>query len=294
MMKHSVAVISTVIVLAVSAFSAAAWAGEDGMSGESVVSTILTEDPDEGLLIIGRKPADEEGMAVGETLTDEENPAGNEKLSKEEEAAEDEKLSEEEESAEDEKLSEEEESAEDEKMSEEKDSAGNEKQSDGEKTRIYRILWTNKTGRGITGVQIKNIYAGAYPENMIPENEVFADGEKAVLYFDASGEEEKTEYNIRITFDDGEEKDMTSFPLKDMTEAELLLDENLLHAVYTSSASGEEMDTIGREKALRNEAERAREAAEEEAWDYDDEEDYSSGGNTGGANECIGEDALLW
>ena len=257
-MKHSVAVISTVIVLAVSAFSAAAWAGEDGMSGESVVSTILTEDPDEGLLIIGRKPADEEGMAVGETLTDEENPAGNEKLSEEE------------------------------------DSAGNEKQSDGEKTRIYRILWTNKTGRGITGVQIKNIYAGAYPENMIPENEVFADGEKAVLYFDASGEEEKTEYNIRITFDDGEEKDMTSFPLKDMTEAELLLDENLLHAVYTSSASGEEMDTIGREKALRNEAERAREAAEEEAWDYDDEEDYSSGGNTGGANECIGEDALLW
>ena len=173
---------------------------------------------------------------------------------------------------------------------------------------VYRIVFTNLSERNITELRIKDIYAGSYPDNMMPEGTVFANGEKAVLYFDASPEEEvtestaeeaeKKEYTIRVTFDNGKMKDMTSFPFDDMTEAELYFDEDLLHAVYTSISTGEVTDTSGREKALRGEAQRAKEEAARaarEAASAGSSGGASAGTNTGGANECIDDDqALTW
>ncbi|MBQ6385060.1 MAG: hypothetical protein IJJ38_02685 [Lachnospiraceae bacterium] len=178
---------------------------------------------------------------------------------------------------------------------------------------IHRIVWTNRTGRGIAGVQIKNIYDAEYPDSLMPEGKVLADGETAVLYFDASdkeekpadasGKEKKPEFNIRVTFEDGKKKDMTSYPYAEMDEAELFFDEDLLHAVYISLETGEEKDTSGREKALRNETQRAKEEAAAAAAAARSSGSgrsrrssgrKSSGGNSGGANECIGEGALLW
>ena len=160
---------------------------------------------------------------------------------------------------------------------------------------VYHILWTNKTGHDITGVQIKNIYKGSYPDNIMKEDEMFKDGETAELYFDASEEDENAEFNVRITFEDGTEKDMTSYPFSDMTEATLYFDDDVLHAVYVSLEKNEEKDTYEREKALRNIAENAKTSETNNDYDSWNDDNYDYGGNnSGGATECIGEDADLW
>ena len=167
-------------------------------------------------------------------------------------------------------------------------------ESESEGNRVYRVHWRNTTDRGIVGVQIKNIYDGSYPDNMIPEGQILPDGGEAELYYDASQEDEGAEFNIRITFEDGEEKDITSYPFSDMEEGELHYDDGLLHVTYTSLSTGEKTDTLEREKSLRETAQKAKEAASSGPPDQSSNYNNTYSDNTGGAYECIREDAVVW
>lgn len=166
---------------------------------------------------------------------------------------------------------------------------------------IYEIKLKNSTGKNIVSFQIKDIYAGDYPKNMLPEGESFADGEERMLFFDVSPYDEKTEYTVKVVFEEGRYRTGTSWPLSDMEDAELLLGD-VLHAVYTSCADGSQRDTEGTELMLRKAADEAKQAAEK-SYSYDYEYDYDDGGYSGGGGSqgssddndgCVGDDAILW
>ena len=176
---------------------------------------------------------------------------------------------------------------------------------------VYRIHVKNSTGKNIVSVQIKDIYAGDYPENMLAADDVFADGEERMLYFDASSYEEGTQYTIKVIFEEGRYRTGTAWPFEDMKDAELLLGD-VLHAAYTSHELGTEMDTETMEMVYRQaKAEAEAAAAAEAEWDRA----HSGGGNGGGGNGggnggggngggspappsdddgCLGDDAVLW
>ena len=123
---------------------------------------------------------------------------------------------------------------------------------------IFAVKLTNSTEKDITGIAVKGSKEDEYPENMLEEEDVFVQGEKRILYYDAAAviEANKAEnevdenrplirpiYNIQVTFADETVQELHSFPFGDAEEAEVCQGEEVLYITYTSLAEGTEFNT---------------------------------------------------
>ena len=151
---------------------------------------------------------------------------------------------------------------------------------------IYQVTLENKTGQNITGLAIKDSSMNRYSDNKLTED-TFAKDEKRILVYDATkaeaeadgksesdGSEDaaKAQYDIQLTFSDGEKLVLTDVPFTDMEEGQICLEDDVAFLKYTSKETGEEISTKDAELKLKEaadqkaaEAAEAKQKAEEEA-----------------------------
>ena len=95
---------------------------------------------------------------------------------------------------------------------------------------VFKVSMLNDTGNDIVGFSIKTDTMDNFGENMLKEDEVFADEETRTLYYDASeaieaNEKEQEgsemqvspEYTIKLDFED-ESYELHAFPFEDVKE----------------------------------------------------------------------------
>jgi hypothetical protein len=149
----------------------------------------------------------------------------------------------------------------------------------GEKTEeAFEVKFENNTGKKITGFSVKLTEDETYPENMMTNGDVFADGEERILYYKQPDKEEvQTDttqldqtfemnqgYNIELTFEDGTKAELHAFPFGDIEEGKILFDtnENIAYIEYDSVSTKEKVST---QEAEINTKKLAEQAAAEQA-----------------------------
>lgn len=151
---------------------------------------------------------------------------------------------------------------------------GTEKEAD----TVYKVKLQNNTGKDITGVSIKLIEDTEFPENMLPVDDVYANGEKRYLYYDSAVQEQNETtgdeneklltpgYDIQITFSDGAISVLHAFPFGDIEEGEILFEDNVAFIKYINVSAGQEVSTKEAEITIKQNEEAAAQAqAEAEA-----------------------------
>ena len=168
-----------------------------------------------------------------------------------------------------------------------------------------KVKLTNKTGKDITGVAVKNMDSETWSDNLLADEDAFADKEKRYLYYtpDAS-EENSTEseegeiltyagYDIQLTFADDTTMTLHALSLEDIKEGEILVAENVCYVSYESAATGEKMDTkeseIEVKKQEEAEAQAAAEAAAAAAAAQQQATEAPAPSDGGGDDECLGD-----
>ena len=178
----------------------------------------------------------------------------------------------------------------------------------GEKVQgAYEILLKNSTGKVITGVSVKSEKEEEYKSNLLMQKDSFTANEERILFYKTSGEEnadgqvEQQAYNVRLTFEDETEAVLHNFPFGDMTKAEIHMEDEVVYLTYTSastkapvSTKAAEMMKAGEEEAAptptpaavenSNPAENSNQENQTPSYD----EDYNTGGSTGGGNNSDG------
>lgn len=150
----------------------------------------------------------------------------------------------------------------------------------GEETEeAYQFLLTNGTGKDIVSVAVKDMEAAEFPENMLKEEDVFRDQEKRKLCFvpvvteEAAGETAADSekmilpgYDVQLKFGDGTESVLHAFPVEEMAEGVIHLEESLAYLTYESTTTKEQVSTKEAETATKQmveQAEAERVAAEQ-------------------------------
>lgn len=168
-----------------------------------------------------------------------------------------------------------------------------------------KVKLTNKTGKDITGVAVKNMDSETWSDNLLTDEDAFADKEKRYLYYtpDAS-EENSTEseegeiltyagYDIQLTFADDTTMTLHALSLEDIKEGEILIAEDVCYVSYESAATGEKMDTKESELEVKKqeeaEAQAAAEAAAAAAAAQQQATEAPAPSDGGGDDECLGD-----
>lgn len=145
-----------------------------------------------------------------------------------------------------------------------------------ESARCYSVVFENKTGKTITGIKVKDIYAGAYSDNMMKTGEEIGPDTVFELNFDASAFGEKDQFNILFEYGEKETGSITMFPFGEALTCELKITDKLTHIIYTDQ-SGAEKDTLEAEKKYRHISSKKTASGTEDAGG-------SSGGEASGDN----------
>ena len=158
-----------------------------------------------------------------------------------------------------------------------------------------KVKLTNKTGKDITGVAVKNMDSEAWSDNLL------TDKEKRYLYYtpDAS-EENSTEseegdiltyagYDIQLTFADETTMTLHALSLEDIKEGEILLADDVCYVSYESVATGETLDTKDTEIAVKEQEEAEAQAAAEAAAAAAAAQQATEAPAAGGDDECLGD-----
>ena len=172
----------------------------------------------------------------------------------------------------------------------------------------YDILLTNNTGKGIKDIRIvvsgEDEYEDA--ENLLKEEDIFADGEQRCLYFAPEQEEETEEseeseeseeekadseedkddaaekdpviYDIRLVFEDDTEAELHTFPFGDIKEGEIKVDGEISYIVFESLVLKEEVNTLETEKDLAEKKKAAEAPAQTSSQNYSQSYDYEDYG----------------
>ena len=149
----------------------------------------------------------------------------------------------------------------------------------------YDILLTNATGNVITGLAVKSSSQTGYPANMM-STDLKIEADETVQFFytaeyeggindvsssedsDASDSdtgsdtsEEETApianaainetYSLQVTFEDGTVKELTTFAVDDMKEADLMYEDEVAFVKYTSVSEEVEINTKETELAVK-------------------------------------------
>lgn len=163
-----------------------------------------------------------------------------------------------------------------------------------------KVKLTNKTGKDITGVAVKNMDSEAWSDNLLADDS-FTDKEKRYLYYtpDAS-EENSTEseegdiltyagYDIQLTFADETTMTLHALSLEDIKEGEILLADDVCYVSYESVATGETLDTKDAEIAVKEQEEAEAQAAAEAAAAAAAAQQATEAPAAGGDDECLGD-----
>ena len=168
----------------------------------------------------------------------------------------------------------------------------------------YKIILTNDTGTDIKGLNIQKTTDATWTwsAELLADGDKFENGETALFcYTPGEGEDEETTYNLQVVFTDWTVGYLHYVALSDMEQAVVERAVNSLpYLVYTSLASGEEIDTAAAEqKAFEGELAAGM-------WDAvinkgssssssGSSKSSSSGSSSGGSNSagCVGGDALF-
>lgn len=150
----------------------------------------------------------------------------------------------------------------------------------GEKTKgenVYKVALTNSTGKTIKGFAIKTGTMDSFGENMLDEDDEFADEEKRVLYYDATTAIQENEeaqkdaemqtspdYTIQLIFDDDSTTELHSFPFTDVEKASIKFnnEESVAYIDYTSIEQDKKVSTEEAEIRIKQENIAAQQAAE--------------------------------
>lgn len=167
-----------------------------------------------------------------------------------------------------------------------------------------KVKLTNKTGKDITGVAVKNMDSETWSDNLLTDEDAFADKEKRYLYYtpDAS-EENSTEseegeiltyagYDIQLTFADDTTMTLHALSLEDIKEGEILIAEDVCYVSYESAATGEKMDTKESELEVKKQEEAEAQAAAEAAAAAAAQQQATEApapSDGGGDDECLGD-----
>ncbi len=135
---------------------------------------------------------------------------------------------------------------------------------DAENEEAISLTLTNASGSDIKGIALKKADEEGFSENLLREEDIFADGESRILYLDIKGDEKATteeekddeeakeypEFSLRLTYDDEQQQELHVFPLKESTEFELHRGDNNAWLTYKDEETGEEVSTEKDEKEL--------------------------------------------
>lgn len=168
-----------------------------------------------------------------------------------------------------------------------------------------KVKLTNKTGKDITGVAVKNMDSETWSDNLLTDEDAFADKEKRYLYYTPDASEENsteseegeiltyTGYDIQLTFADDTTMTLHALSLEDIKEGEILIAEDVCYVSYESAATGEKMDTKESELEVKKqeeaEAQAAAEAAAAAAAAQQQATEAPAPSDGGGDDECLGD-----
>lgn len=151
----------------------------------------------------------------------------------------------------------------------------------------YDILLTNATGNVITGLSVKGSSETAYPANMMASDQKIEADETVELFYtapeyagggmsgpadgdnsdpsdtdvDSTDNQEETApiadalinetYSLQVTFEDGTVKELSTFAVDDMDEADLMYEDEVAFVKYTSVSEKVEINTKETEMAVK-------------------------------------------
>lgn len=162
-----------------------------------------------------------------------------------------------------------------------------------EEAGAYEVQLTNGTGKNITGIAIKRMEDGEYPENMLGADDTFAVNEERILYYkgesgsqsDNAGQDTADQgtdsenlltpgYDIQLSFEEGTALELHAFPFGDIEKGSIRLEDEVAFIVYDSMADKKEVSTKEAEQVIAEQ--KKAEAAEQEAGAGTSEEQYNS------------------
>lgn len=146
---------------------------------------------------------------------------------------------------------------------------------------VYQIKLKNETGKDITGFSIRELSQEETSENLLEEDDVFADGEERILYYDATEAIKAAQseapadetapaldpaYDITLTFKDADEEDavlvLHAFPFDDMESGSIQLEDNVAFVSYHSTVTDQDISTKEAERKIKaDEAEGIQQAS---------------------------------
>ena len=129
---------------------------------------------------------------------------------------------------------------------------------------VYKVSLINDTGNDIVGFSIKTDTMD-YSENMLKEDEVFANEETRTLYYDATEAIENNEteqegsemqispdYTIKLDFEDSS-YELHSFPFEDVKKATIKFEDGICFIEYESLDQEAKVSTKDAEQRIKEE-----------------------------------------
>lgn len=120
------------------------------------------------------------------------------------------------------------------------------------------VTITNDMGKSIIGIAVKESAEKSYGDVMEPKDSMLADASTTV-YFDIADTSKR--YDVKIDCDDGSLYELHKIKLANVQDATLKVEGQIAYAVYTSKATGKEINTLEKEKGLIESKKKAEEEA---------------------------------
>lgn len=159
----------------------------------------------------------------------------------------------------------------------------------------YEVKLKNSTGKAVKALTVEIDSEGA-GENLLGEDETWADGEERILYVtpkEMKGEDAKPPvYDLDLTFEDDTKSVLHTFPFGDADEAEVLYADGVAYLKFVSLSLKSEHNTLETEKALapaQAASDNTQAASDNTQAAYDNTQaaavDYSATDNSGAYEE---------
>ncbi len=118
----------------------------------------------------------------------------------------------------------------------------------GDPSASIEVLITNDMGSAVSGLAVKDPGEAEYPDNMMAEDQIIADGETVEFFYEPAESEDSEEadgsYFLQVTLEDGTIYEISYFDLEDLSEVELCLQDEVAYLKYVSLAKKITINTI--------------------------------------------------
>lgn len=141
------------------------------------------------------------------------------------------------------------------------------------------ICLKNNTKKNIIGLTVKHADSSEYPDNLMDEGQIWKQGESAEIYYvpetvDSENEISKAVndiYQVKFTFEDDEEIELSSLGIADIDgEAELLYEDGVAFVSYKSKLMGSKVSTKEQELGAKQQEEQESETQIQNVDSYEE------------------------